>query len=97
METTKNTTGDALGVLLAVAKDYHDDPQFRAQLEESPRATLGARGVALPATGDVRVVADTKDVCHMVLPSDPSALMTDDALDAVAGGVGCLFCFGARW
>ena len=101
METTQDqfsgeSAQDFFATLQKVAKDYHDDPQFRAQLDEAPRATLAARGLTLPATGDVRVVANTKDVFHVVLPPALNVEMTDEALTKTAGGVGSLFCFGSR-
>ena len=92
------TARDFFAILQKVAKDYHDDPRFRAQLDEVPRTALADKGLTLPATGDVRVFANTEDVFHVVLPPDPGAPMTDETLASLAGGVfGFAYCMGLRW
>ena len=91
MENTQSLLSGAaaqgfMTALQSVAKNYHEDSQFRAQLEASPRSVLTDKGVELPPDLDVRVFANTEDVFHVVLPSDPTTLISDNSLVDVAGG-----------
>ena len=61
------------------------DAAFKASLLADPVAVLKAQGVELPAGVQVRVVEDTDQVAHWVLPARPDAL-SDADLDTVAGG-----------
>ena len=47
------------------------DPQFRRRLIAKPRAALDEIGVRVPAGVDVRVVVDTLEQVHAVLPVEP--------------------------
>ena len=91
MENTQGSlSGEAaqefLTALQTVARTYHEDSQFRAQLEASPRTALTDSGVELPPAIDIQVFANTADVFHVVLPPDPTVLISDDSLLDVAGG-----------
>ena len=90
MKNTQDSIGEVtqglMTALQAVAPKYHNDPQFRAQLEASPRTVFAEEGVELPPNGDVRVFANTAEVFHLVLPSDPNILITDKSLGDVSGG-----------
>jgi hypothetical protein len=48
------------------------DPQFRSQLLSDPRAALTAQGASIPPDVDIRVVENTDEVVHLVLPPPPS-------------------------
>ncbi|MBI3531528.1 MAG: NHLP leader peptide family natural product precursor [Burkholderiales bacterium] len=61
------------------------DAELKAQLLADPVAVLQAQGLQVPAGVQVRVVQDSAQVVHWVLPSRPSEL-SDAALEAVAGG-----------
>ena len=61
------------------------DAAFKASLLADPVAVLKAQGVELPAGVQVRVVEDTDQVAHWVIPARPDAL-SDADLDTVAGG-----------
>lgn len=61
------------------------DGAFKARLLSDPAATLKAEGFDLPAGREVRVLEDTAEVVHYVLPAMPGEL-TDAELDAVSGG-----------
>ena len=68
-----------------VADALENDAEFRAAMREDPNAAMAARGLDEMHV-DVRVVADTEDTFHVVLPPAPNADLADDELDSVAGG-----------
>lgn len=61
------------------------DTAVKTQLLADPGAVLKAHGLDVPAGVQVRVVEDTDQLVHWVLPARPREL-SDAALDAVAGG-----------
>jgi Nitrile hydratase, alpha chain len=63
-----------------VAKAWRD-PAFKAEL-----IALKAEGIDIPAGMTVTVVENTDKLFHLVLPPVPSDELSDEALDAVAGG-----------
>lgn len=78
---------DMLQSLIDAARDYRDDPDFRARLEADPRGELAARNLRIePEDAEVQLHVNTPDVFHMVLAADPNAAMSDQSLSAVAGG-----------
>ncbi len=68
------------------------DVEFKARLLVDPAAVLREAGVEVPCGIQLRVLEDTAQAVHLVIPARPAEL-TDDALDAVAGGgrLGALF------
>jgi hypothetical protein len=62
------------------------DPAFKAKLKADPEAALKEAGVALPAGLKVTVVENTAQHFHLILPPKPSAELSDQQLDKVAGG-----------
>jgi Nitrile hydratase, alpha chain len=71
-----------------ISKAWTDD-SFKAKLLSDPVATLKAEGVDLPAGLQVRIVENTENVFHFVLPFMPKELTNED-LDKAAGGVSLL-------
>ena len=61
---------------VAVAKACREDPEYRARMEADPKAALAEAGMDV-GDGEVRVVVDTDEVRHMVMPLDPNAEMTE--------------------
>ena len=93
--------------LMAVARDYRDDPEFRARIEADPRAVLEERGVLETSgveptaeDGEFRLAVNTAEVFHLCLPQNPNEAVADNVLSGVAGGssassagtVGCAGC-----
>jgi len=68
-----------------VAKAWRD-PVFKAELIANPAAALKAEGIDVPAGMTVTVVENTDKQFHLVLPPVPTDELSDEALDAVAGG-----------
>ena len=69
----------------AVLEASRGDPEFRERLERDPKAVLASMGVDT-GRGEVRVVEDTAEVRHVVIPDNPNAALSDKALEPVAGG-----------
>ena len=76
--------------LAVLADQTNAEPEFRARLKNAPRAALRDYGLELSAEMEVRVVEDTGEVAHLVLPPNPNVALADHALVGVAGGVGSL-------
>jgi len=62
------------------------DPAFKAALIANPAAALKAEGIDVPAGMAVTVLENTDKQFHLVLPPKPTDELSDEALDAVAGG-----------
>ena len=62
------------------------DPAFKAELIANPAAALKAEGINVPAGMTVTVLENTDKQFHLVLPPVPTDELSDEALDAVAGG-----------
>ena len=64
------------------------DQDLRARLRSEPANVLQEQGIAVSPGAELRVVENTAEVCHFVLPPNPNASLSDAALSAVAGGSG---------
>ena len=73
------------------------DPKFKLRLVADPRAVLQEEGLPVPAGKAVRVVEDTAETMHLVLPRKPAEKeeLTDEQLEQVAGGIVPLVLAGA--
>ena len=69
----------------AVTRAWREDPEYRARMQADPKAALAEEGVHIQAD-DVRVVVDTDEVRHLVMPSDPNAELSDEELVTLSGG-----------
>ncbi len=74
------------------AQKYHqvmaqawEDPAFKQRLLADPAAVLRERGIETPPGMQVRVLEDTAQVVHLVLPRQTDELSAQQ-LDQVAGG-----------
>ena len=61
------------------------EPAYKQRLMADPAAVLREEGLAVPAGQQVRLVENTDQVLHLVLPQKPRDL-SDEQLDHVAGG-----------
>ncbi len=68
-----------------IAKAWRDDG-FKQALIADPVAVLGREGVAVPAGVAVRVVEDSHDLVHLVLPPKLGDGVSGPILAAIAGG-----------
>ena len=79
METVKEMRDTLVGKAAA-------DGAFRAQLLSDPKGAIEQElGVAVPASMSINVHEDSATTAHIVLP--PSGRLSDDDLQAVAGGI----------
>ncbi len=73
--------------LAAITQRITDDPAYRQQLLDDPRAAVGeALGVTIPDGVRITVVEDSLTQGHLVLPAAEGAELTDADLEVVAGG-----------
>ena len=75
----------ATGWAEIVAQTWQNPP-FRQRVLTDPSSVLRERGIELPAGVQVRVVEDTDETIHLVLPPPPGEL-SDEQLDELAGGL----------
>ena len=76
-----------------VAQAWSDD-SYKQWLLTDPAAVMAERGLTPPAGKQVRIVEDTADTVHVVLPARPKEL-TDEQLDQAAGGVAAPQCMSS--
>ena len=62
------------------------DPAFKARLLAEPKAALAEQGIEYPPGVAVEVHESTPATVHLALPPAPSEELSDEQLDAVAGG-----------
>ena len=71
----------------SLAQRYRDDATLRARLDSDDVSdSLAELGIVLPPDLQVRIVADTPETHHLVLPPDPNIHLSDEELAMVAGG-----------
>ena len=72
----------------AVARAWHD-AAYKARLLHDPRAALEEVGVSVPADKQVKVLEDSDDTHHVVLPSAPqnTGQMTRFELEKIASSM----------
>ena len=82
---------------MIVAKAWADEG-FKARLTEDPATVLREHGLDVPYDLELKVVEDTGQVRHLVLPTSPTGELTDEELTCSTGydsfsGL-CRFCGG---
>ena len=64
------------------------DPQLKQRLMQDPKSVLREHGMPVPEGIELRVVENTDQVMYLIVPPPPSDTISDEQLDAVAGGAG---------
>ena len=72
--------------LQSLADEWEADPSARARGGETIRGLFSEQGIDVPNEVELRVVEDTRDVHHVIMPPDPNAALSDEALRGVSGG-----------
>ncbi len=76
-----------MSVAKAIARAW-TDAEFKAKLLKDPHAALAEHGVEVPEGTKVKVIENTPDTHHLVLPVIPDAFgeLPLDEMEKVAGG-----------
>ncbi len=74
-------------VTKAIARCW-TDADYKAKLLSDPHAALAEVGVEVPAGNTVKVMENTADTHHLVLPASPPAAgeLSSEELEKIAGG-----------
>jgi len=75
-----------------LAERYHNDASLRARIDSGDVSeAIEYLGIAPADKGEIRVVADTPDLLHFVMPRpvrDSDLRLPDETLSGIAGGGG---------
>src|SRR5438094_7362867 len=66
------------------------DPAYKQRLLADPVGVLREQGLAVPAGLQVRVVENTRQLVHLILPAKPEAELSEEELDLVSASGGRL-------
>jgi hypothetical protein len=69
---------------MLVARAWSDEA-LKERLMDDPRSVLEEFGIDVPADVELRVVEDTDEVRHLVLPASPTDDLDDEELTASVG------------
>jgi Nitrile hydratase, alpha chain len=74
------------------------DAEFKARLMADPTGTLKAEGYPVPEGHVIQVVESTASQNYFVIPPAPTAELSDETLDQVAGGLNtfCTACISCN-
>ncbi|HET6880838.1 MAG TPA: NHLP leader peptide family RiPP precursor [Pirellulales bacterium] len=82
-----------------VARAWSDE-ELKQRLLNEPKTVLEEHGIDVPPGLELRIVEDTEEVCHLVLPPSPAGDLLDEELtasigfDSFSGGCGLCGCGG---
>ena len=104
----RNTLAES-GVLqpfVDFTRNYQESPDLRARADVEPRAVLSEHGIQVPPNQDVRIVANTAETFHLIMPPDPNVALAEEDLAAASAGfasgangktastmISCVFCY----
>ena len=70
-----------------LAERYRDDPELRARIDSGDTAReVDELGIDPPPGVEFRIVANSPEVHHLALPSDPNTALGDETLNRAVGG-----------
>ena len=52
-----------------VVAKYYGDPDFKARMDADPTAVLKAEGLEIPSGAEVKLLFNTENLLHIVLPA----------------------------
>ena len=65
---------------------YYADADFAQQVDADPTGEMRKAGINLPAGKQVKLVKNTDEIVHCVLPSTDMGKLSEEELSAVFGG-----------
>jgi len=68
-----------------IAKCWAEE-EFKRKLLADPLATLTAEGMEIPDGLSIKVLENSDQVFHLVIPAKPAESLSDEDLDEAAGG-----------
>jgi hypothetical protein len=74
-----------------IAKAWADEA-FKLALLANPREALKSQGIDLPEGVTLRVMENSDNVIHLVLPPAPDLALVEECLDPSAGAEACGAC-----
>ncbi len=100
------TESGVLQPFVDFTRNYQESPELRARADVEPRAVLSEHGIQVPPNQDVRIVANTAETFHLIMPPDPNAALAEEDLAAASAGfasgangktastmISCVFCY----
>ena len=85
LSLSEEERADVQSMVHSLAVDWRSDATLRTRAAEG-REILSERGFDVSNVDEVRIVENTSEVFHLVLPLDPNSALMDEDLDGVAGG-----------
>ena len=79
---------EAVNKLMNLSNAYASDSEIRFRGESEPIELLTEFGVPVSLESGVRIVQNTKEKFHFVIPLDPNTALSESELLWVAGGSG---------
>lgn len=79
--------GKSLG---ALADEWEANPEARSRADETVRGLFSERGFEIPGEVELRLVEESRDVHHVIMPPDPNVALADETLNRVSGGANCV-------
>ena len=98
MQTSEAEMGGTEEQWTELLERYHEDESLRTRIHDGDASeVLSDLGITMPDHMEVRIVADTDDVSHVIFPADPNKSLSDEQLTSVVGGetAGSLACVGS--
>ena len=86
VQASEILTRDVVERFASLADAYHADTSLAERCETEPLSVLREHGIDIPQGSGVRIVPNTDETYHMVLPQDPNSVLEDESLGVVVGG-----------
>ncbi len=72
--------------LVSLLDRMHSDPELRVELTQDSKALLREMDVSVPSGMSIKVVTNTAQTVHVVLPPDPNAALEDEWMEVLQAG-----------
>ncbi len=79
-------------VWIDIIQKAWSDTAFKERLLTNPKAVFKEYGAEIPVGEEVKIMENTVNVSHFILPRPPDGELSDSDLKAVAGGT-----FNSNW